>query len=78
MEAVNTSPTVEALIPRIEGELIHWTMTARYELLPDDAHKAQREAGYCPNGYGFFGFKCHEEPQGTYMATWRCSSVPHD
>lgn len=41
-----------------------------------DAMKAQDQAGFHPNGYGFYGFKCirsNIKPQ-EFKATWSCST----
>lgn len=40
----------------------------------DEAAELQIKASYHPGGYGFYGFKTEQLPDGKWKNTWNCSN----
>ena len=53
---------------------IRWEMTAPWSITEDEAQWMMARAGYPHQGYGFYGFRTKEAPDGGFVATWECAS----
>jgi len=51
---------------------VFWEAVHTEEISREEAQEAQAKASYHPCGYGFYDFKCVQQIDGTWKATWKC------